>query len=206
MGLLTLGELSQGDARPFLKMSRGRARRVSRPTRSYGLAGLGQGADCGPVPALGPGELKTCCPDIGWVIYDQHESPYALCERAMASATSSGSDSAPTASSDWSAKLEAERRAGELELEARRQAMEARRIALEERQFQQRLQTVMLQAQIKRAQREAAMTPEAKAERAAAARAAAARAEGAVLAEKAAQQKKLAYAALAAVAAKMSFF
>jgi hypothetical protein len=172
------------------------------------LSGLGQVA-CGPKPALGPGEKSMCCPELGWVIYDQNESGYALCERAAAQA--SGGDPGPSSgyastAAEYAAQVEADRRAGELELEARRQAMEARRIALEERQFQQRLQTVMIQAQLKKAARERAQSPEARAERRAAAAASAAAAARAMAAEKAAQQKKITYAALAAVAAKLLFF
>jgi hypothetical protein len=180
------------------------------------LSGLGQ-TECGPAPGIGPGEKKMCCPDVGWVIYDQHESEYALCERAMAKKAGRGGEVAtipagppPSGIHEYEARLAAERRAAELELEAQRRAIEDRRLALEERQFQSQLRTAMLQAQLKQAKVKQAASPEAVAARMAEAEArraeAMARARALEAAEKAKQRKQLTYAALAAVAAKLLFF
>lgn len=150
------------------------------------LSGLGQ-TECGPKPGLGPGERAMCCPDLGWVIYDSSESGYALCERAAAKASGGSSGNGGGGSLDD-------------ELAARRQAMEERRIALEERQFQQRLQTVMLKAQLKRLAAARAASPEAVAERRAQA---AARAKAAERAKAEKTKKALTYGAVALVAAKI---
>jgi hypothetical protein len=127
-----------------------------------------------------------CCPELGWVIYDSSESGYALCERAMAKASGGSSGNGGGSLDD--------------ELAARRQAMEERRIALEERQFQQRLQTVMLQAQLKRLAAARAASPEGVAQRRAEARARAAAAETARAAK---TQKYLLYGGAALFAAKL---
>jgi ribosomal protein L12E/L44/L45/RPP1/RPP2 len=94
-----------------------------------------------------------CCPEVGWVIYDIRESPYALCERAMARQGGGGS-SLPSGSSDL-----------DTELRIRRHEIEERRIALEERRFQQQLQVAMMRGQLKRAAAAAANSPEARAAR-----------------------------------------
>jgi hypothetical protein len=134
-----------------------------------------------------------CCPNIGWVIYDQHENTYALCERAS---VGQGDDS------DQGTGISPE----EARMIERRQKLDDRRLALEERQFQQRVQTLMLKGQIQRAQAAAAATPQAIAARREAAAAAMAASARRAAADKAAQQKKLAYAAAAALAAKLLFF
>jgi len=176
------------------------------------LSGLGEGSSCGPKPGVGPGESTLCCPDLGWVIYDSSEPAYGLCERAAAKNGSAASSSPSTGTGPGAgasqsqaelARYEAERRAGEAKLEAQRKAVEKRRLALEDRLFQQRVQEVMLQARLKRAKLARESTPEARAARAAAAAAASERAKAR---SEAAAKKKLVYAALAAVAAKLFLF
>lgn len=169
------------------------------------LSGLGQASECGPKPGLGPGEKAQCCPDVGWVVYDQSESPYALCERAKAVATgeSAAPETAGSALERSLQRIEAQRMAAEAELEARRQEIEERRAALEERRFQQQLQSALLKARLKATQAAKARSPEVLAAKAAAARAAAAAAEARAAAER---RKNLTYAAVAALAAKLLFF
>jgi hypothetical protein len=118
------------------------------------LSGLGQTGQCGPAPGLGPGEKKMCCPDIGWVIYDQYENEYALCERAAGTGGSAAPPpSAPSSSAgDYIAQAEARRRAADAELDARRRELEERRMELEERQFQRELAATMVRAQLQKAQ------------------------------------------------------
>jgi hypothetical protein len=119
----------------------------------YELAGLGQASDCGPAPDLGPGERKMCCPDVGWVIYDQSESTYALCERAAGTSAPLPQPSATGSSAEAIlAEAVARRRMAEAELDARRREIEDRRMALEERQFQRELQMAMVRGQISKAQ------------------------------------------------------
>lgn len=167
-----------------------------------GLSGLGQSGECGEAPALGPGELKMCCPEIGWVIYDQYESGYALCERAAALAT--GETSTTSTSGDYAAHSEARRLANEAELDARRAALEAKRIAIEDRQFQQQVQVTLLKAQLQKAAAARAATPEAIAARQAAAAAAMRQAAAAEEARKAeATKKAITYGAVALAAAKL---
>lgn len=106
------------------------------------LTGLGQGGfanDCGPQPTTSIGETAVCCPNVGWVIYDLSESPYAICERAAALASGGGGGGADVPTSDDP-------------IEARRLALEARRMELEERQFQQQLQLALMRGQLSRAQ------------------------------------------------------
>jgi hypothetical protein len=105
--------------------------------RDMGLGGLGQ-ADCGPKPGLGPGEKAVCCPGVGWVIYDQYESEFGICEKAKAYGGSSGGDD-----SDQPAPTD---------IEGRRAAIERRREEMEERRFQQQLQLALLRGQMSRAQ------------------------------------------------------
>jgi hypothetical protein len=113
------------------------------------LTGLGEVNECGDQPALGPGEKSMCCPGIGWVIYDQSESEYALCERARAQAVGSGSGVDTTGMSP----LEKVRVKDE-ELAARRAEIEERRAALEEATFQRELQLLPLRAALQARTRE----------------------------------------------------
>lgn len=113
--------------------------------KELGMSGLGQTGECGQRPGLGPGEKAMCCPGIGWVVYDQYESEYALCERAQAGAGTgaAGEDGGPVAADD---------------LEGRRRAIDARRMAMEEKRFQQQVQMMLLQGQLRRsAQAQAAV-------------------------------------------------
>lgn len=191
-------------ARQFVKIDKGKLTTCLRNcVDSQGnLSGLGQGSECGDAPALGPGELKICCPDLGWVIYDQYESPYAICERASAQASGDSTDAATA--SDYAAQAEARRRAAEAELEAKREAIYQKRLALEDRQFQQQVQVALLKAQLQKAAAARAATPEAIAARRAAAAEAAARAKAAEEERKKEQTKKaVAYGALALAAVKV---
>lgn len=109
------------------------------------LSGLGQvpaTADCGPAPALGPGERRICCPDVGWVIYTIGESQYGLCERARAQIA--GDAAAPAPSGDLIATVAAQQAA----IQARKLALEERREALEEQRFQEQVQELQLRMQL----------------------------------------------------------
>jgi hypothetical protein len=109
-----------------------------------------------------------CCPDIGWVIYDQSESTYALCERAAgggAPPLPSSGTTGPSAEAIL-AEAVARRRAAEAELDARRREIEERRMELEERQFQRELQMAVVRGQISKAQaKKAAVAAQAQAKR-----------------------------------------
>jgi len=101
------------------------------------LGALGQ-TDCGEAPGVGPGEAKVCCPELGWVVYDNYESQYGLCERAQAQATG---QPAPSRSFD----VEVPEGASPMERVAlMRAALEDRRNAQDEATHQERLQDVKL--------------------------------------------------------------
>ena len=102
------------------------------------LTGLGQDSSspCGPQPATSIAERATCCPSVGWVVYDTSESSIGICERAAGGGGSSGSDS--------DASLSPSDRV--LELERR---LEERRAALEEKEFQSALETARIKAMVR---------------------------------------------------------
>ena len=135
MSGLSMSALSGLGAEPFIKLTRRGAVAVMRPSSGGSLSGLGADSECGSVPQLQAGENKTCCPGIGWVIYDSSESPYGICERARAhtpSATKPSSSSAPLSSDPIQ------------RVEEMRQRIDARREAQDEERFQRTKQEMQL--------------------------------------------------------------
>lgn len=159
------------------------------------LAVFGQGTDtqCGTRPELSTGEQATCCPGVGWVIYDMSESPVGICTRA-----SGGDSGAPSAEPLPSAPLE--------RVEALRRQIEEQREAFEARRHQETLEQLkwrMAAGRVEGAQRAAAAREQAKAD----AEMAKLRAEREAREKREAQelQKKLLYGAGAALLAYLAF-
>lgn len=123
MGVLTMHDLFNHKRRPRVHSS-----------------GLGQGeSTCGPKPNLAAGERATCCPGVGWVVFDMAESEIGICTRAK------GDDQDQTASVSTAASpLE---RVAQL-----RRELERRRELLEEEQHQRAIQELQLRSTLTKIQ------------------------------------------------------
>jgi len=116
-------------------LKRQRARRAG----LLGMGSLGSVDVCGPEPELAAGEKKTCCPGIGWVVYDVAPLGKTICQAAAEEAGIATSDDSSTDSEDPFANVRA--------LEAQ---LEQEREEFEERRFQEQVQAAQLRAVIRR--------------------------------------------------------
>lgn len=157
------------------------------------LAVFGQGdSQCGTQPTLSTGEQATCCPGVGWVVYDTSESPIGICSRAAGGPSSTPSAELPAAPL---ARVEALRR----QLEERREAFEAKR----HQETLEQLQWRMAAGRVEAGQRAVAAREQAK--RDAETAKLRAQREAREAAERAETQKKLLYGAGAALLAYLAF-
>lgn len=115
-------------------------RQRSRRAGLLGMGSLGSVDVCGPEPELAAGEKRTCCPGIGWVVYDVAPLGKTICQ-AAAEEAGVAPPSDDSASSDPFERVRA--------LEAQ---LEQEREEFEERRFQEQVQAAQLRAVIRRIQ------------------------------------------------------
>jgi len=105
------------------------------------LSIFGQGdSQCGTQPTLSAGEQATCCPGVGWVVYDMSESPTGICQRASGDTAAPAPTTLPSAPLE---RVEALRR----QLDERREAFEAKRHQETLEQLQWRMAAGRVEAQ-----------------------------------------------------------